>query len=41
MAEDIILQVSHLGKSFCSQEVLKDIHFDVKKGCLLYTARCV
>ena len=32
MAEDIILQVSHLGKSFGSHEVLKDIHFDVKKG---------
>ena len=32
MAEDIILQVSHLGKRFGSHEVLKDIHFDVKKG---------
>ena len=32
MAEDIVLQVNHLGKSFGTHEVLKDIHFNVKKG---------
>ena len=32
MDNQIVLQVEHLGKSFGSHEVLKDIHFEVRKG---------
>ena len=32
MEKQTVLQVEHLGKSFGSHEVLKDIHFEVSKG---------
>ncbi len=32
MDKEIILRVEHLGKSFGTHEVLKDIHFEVAKG---------
>lgn len=32
MDNQVVLQVEHLGKSFGTHEVLKDIHFKVSKG---------
>ena len=38
MAEDVILSVKNISKSFGDLQVLKEIGFDIHKGCLLYTS---